>query len=169
MVRVDYSGRILADGSFVNWLLSDSSIPVKDRAQHLLHLMFIKSSSLCYNGENNVIMDFDMEEVKSTHPEKENTVRSAFREISVPELNSIVGNPILKRISCASLLASQNPRKTIYIFTDGGSTPQTYLQSPHLIPMKSVQVKGGWDALAIIDSFWRQFMDKRQEEHSNQI
>lgn len=160
MVKVNYSGRILADPDFVKMLLEKGEI--NSRAEHLNYLMYIKSSSQAYKGDNNVILDSDMKEVLKDHKGKENMIRCAFREISYPELNDIT-NPFVKRISCASLLASEYPFKTIYIFSNS-NTQSEYDNSVHLKDMKTVQVKHGTDALEIINSYWRQYVEARQLE-----
>lgn len=162
LVRVDYNARILSDMAYLKWLISTKSITSIEKTTHLKHLMFIKSSSLFHNGNNNVILDFDLKNISSIYPNFIEDINCAFREVQVP-FNQTTISDELKRISYALSLASEIPVNTIYMFTDS-SNYSSYKSSPHLNNMNSVQVKSELDTIPVINNLWNKFVATRQSE-----
>jgi len=157
---VRYNERILCDRHFIEWLLE----PPK-KFNIFRKLMYIKSSSLDYEGNHNIILDFDCKELLSKGIIKELYLRAAVKEETylydlisetLPEETAPTDDVICKRIFYAIWLLSKTPY-SCYIFT-APSQKKDYEQNPHLQKMSSVKVKSGEEALEVIEEYWKQFI-----------
>lgn len=166
-IYVDYEGRILADCHFIQWLLDNPTISqIGDRKSVWSRLTRIKNTAQlqAYRDENNIILDFDLKTIIDKTPKSEGLIRSAFKMKSSNEVES-ADSDIEKRIGYASFTASIRPLKKVYLFTIPDKVDD-YNSQGSLPKMKTVQLKAGFDALRLIETFWRQFEETRMLERS---
>ncbi len=158
MVKVSFERRIFCDDSFIEWLLSHpNKIPV------MLKLIRIKKVCKDCKEEHNVITDFDYKKVKNL-PKSEYLLRGAVKEVPtdfLEEFEPEIKDDITKRIIIALLLLDQEPY-SVYIFTSPQNKSK-YQDHSLLVSMKSsVKIKGGEEAVEIIEEFYRKFIRERE-------
>ena len=155
-MKVLYPARILADESFIEWLIKKDKIA-------FLKLTHIKSSSIDCKGNHNIMIEEDIQNIIQKKIITESNLRASFKGkefiINIPR--SI--NKKDKIIILAIYLATNKPFKT-YIFTTK-DMEREYTGSPHYQNVKSISVKSEEDALTIINSFWNLFKTERDLNH----
>ena len=154
MVKVKYGARILADGDFVKWL-------IKNDKTYFFKLTHIKSSSIEYKKEHNLILEDDAQEIITAGMIKETNLRGAFRGIPMPkEITNVLKDKEEQLVVLGIILSTKTPFKT-YLFTTKDKVGK-YENSSHYKGIKSVSVKSEADALTVIDSLWRDFCSQRE-------
>lgn len=164
MPQVKYPARIVADAGFIEWLI-DNNYKTK-----FLYLMHIKASSIDARKYHNLILEEDINPILKTKKIQEGTLRGAFKGVEIEksvsnwhEISKIITEDIDKRIILAMVIATEKPYKT-YIFTTK-KDEKKYTDSPHYKGVKSIVIKSENDAIAIIESFWKEFRYERDSYH----
>ncbi len=84
-------------------------------------------------------------------------LRASFFPLDEPEFEKIE-DEIERNIKYAIYLASEDPFKTIILTTPDKA--KKYEENKHYINVKEISIKSGEDALALIDSFWKECTQK---------
>ena len=155
MVKVRYPARIIADESFIHWLIERDKLS-------FLKLTHIKSSSSEHKRVHNIMIEEDIQTMVETKKIKESNLRAAFKGIEIPKFIA-PKNKNDKILILAITLATESPFKT-YIFTTTDNF-KTYNSSSHYKGVKSISLKTEEDALTIINSFWELFTSERSCSH----
>lgn len=156
MVSVKFDYRILTDKYFIEWLSKDKS----NRGKILRKLMFVKSSSEENKKCHNIIEYSDAKECIHKNIIKDSTLGGAFKTYPLPYKFIKIKCGYTKIIQFAISLCYDKPYRC-YIFTSSEKVEE-YEKNPHYAVIKSVVVKGGNDAIAIINKYFDDFERIRQ-------
>jgi len=154
MPSVRYNYRILADESFVRWL-------IEKHKPAFLWLTYIKSSSIDCRHEHNVLLENSANSILNDSLIKESNLRAAFKCTNIPkEISSVHPENVYDQmIIFAISMATERPFLT-YILTTSKELPN-YTSSSHIKGVKSIVVKSEEDGLKVITILWREFCTQR--------
>jgi len=156
MPSVKFSHRILADESFVRWLIK------KDKS-YFLKLTHIKKSSIDCRGEHNIILEEDALKILGEDLIQEHNLKASFKLQEIPhEITDVLDDKYDQMILFAIVLATEKPFSTYLLTTKDNS--HHYNASPHIKNVKTVNVKSEEDALKIISELWDEFCSERQDQ-----
>jgi len=154
MVAVNYSHRIICDCHFINWLSKQ-----KNKNTVISHLMHIKASSKYHKKYHNIILESELNTCIGKGWLSESQIGACFKKIENPDFLIIHDDNITKTIIFSIELTSEKPYQC-YIFTSPDKVKE-YMDDSHYKGIKVVLVKGGEDAIKILENFFNAFKTAR--------
>jgi hypothetical protein len=122
--------------------------------------MYIKASSVQHRKDHNIILESELEDCTGGNSLSLGQIGASFRKIEDPDFLSIHDDALTKNIIFAIDLTSSKPFKC-YILTNEEKMKE-YQNNPHYKDVRAVIVKGGDEAIKIIDDFFNAFVLARE-------
>jgi hypothetical protein len=157
MVDIKYTHRLICDSDFLHWLSKQ-----QDKEELLKQLMYIKSTSVFWKHQNNLILSSESKNCSTNKNINEKYLGAAFKKIEDPIFLLQYREQLTKNIIFAINIANDPPYKC-YLLTSP-ENEKTYQESPHLKDMVSVAVISGVSARKIINNFFKLFIYEREKE-----
>lgn len=165
MVKVYYTSRLVCDKHFLDWVLKQEP---SVRRQILRKLMFIKSSSISYPREHNVILEeefYDVELQKlakdKLKKDAEANLRGAVKPRETPQFLKYENDDLSRCIRYAVYLTNEKPYNSCILTSP--EKEAEYKSNKHFTRITStVFVKSEDGAISIIEKFFKKFEITRE-------
>lgn len=146
MPSVEYEARLVFDEQFYEEV-------IKKNPKLLTKLMYINANSKGHKRTSNIMSKKIFLRILIKNPSMPRSLlRSSFYDIEVEELESIEED-MERVIKYAIHIISESPHRAIILTSE--LMVEEYENNVHYKDIKEIDVKGGIDAMELIESYWK--------------
>ncbi len=151
MPVVTYESRLVLDFHFYEEI-------IRKNPKLLMKLMYINANSRGHKRTSNIMSKNIFNKILEMYPSMHrSTLRSACFDIEVGELEEIE-DEIERVIKYAIHITEETPHKSIILTSE--EKVNEYEKNPHYKNVKEISIKGGEDAIILIETYWKECTER---------